>query len=137
MKVAIGADHRGFVYKQMFLEKHSEWEDVGAFNDERSDFPVFAQKVVSSIESGQTQEGILLCGTGTGMAITANRFKKIYAAVVWNTEVAQLAKEHNNANILVIPVDFVSFEQSEEMIAAWRNASFLEGRYAQRIALFD
>jgi ribose 5-phosphate isomerase B len=87
--------------------------------------------------SGHAQQGILLCGTGVGMAITANRFPGVYAGLVWNEEIARLAKEDDKVNILVLPADFVSLDQLVAMVKAWQTAQFNEGRYAKRIAMID
>lgn len=139
MKIAIGADHRGFQHKE-FIKKNMpsiEWIDVGSFDDQRSDYPIYAHKVVALMLSGQAENGILLCGTGIGMAVTANRYKKIYAAVIWNEEVARLGKSDDNANILALPADFVSPDRSVAIIQAWLAESFKAGRYSQRINMID
>lgn len=141
--IAIGADHRGYQLKQYLMSqfKHAtiiiNWVDVGASNEERSDYPEFAIKVCNAMQQGKADAGVLICGTGVGMAITANRFAKIYAALAWNEEVAQLAKEDDNANVLVLPSDFVSNEQALAIFDAWFCAEFKNGRYQQRIALID
>lgn len=139
MNIAIGADHKGFVYKQKIIETFSriEWIDQGCQDTQRTDFPLYVKKVVSQISNGKADRGILLCGSGVGMSIAANRFKGIYAALVWNTETAKLSKQHNNANILVIPSEFVSFSMAQEMIIAWLEAEFLGSRYQQRIEMLN
>lgn len=139
MKIVIANDHRGVSYKATLKEKLSyiEWIDVGAQDTMRSDFPFFAKQLVTAILEGKAAAGILLCSSGIGMSIAANRFKGIYAALAWNPEVAKRAKEHNNANVLVIPADFVSLETALQMIKAWHEARFLEGRYLQRIEMID
>ena len=113
------------------------WIDVGAFNEERSDYPLFAQLVCKEIVQGNAKFGVLVCGTGVGMAIAANRFRGIYAALAWNEHVARLSKEDDNANVLVLPSDFVSPEESIAMIRAWLSAKFQAGRYQQRLAMID
>ncbi len=139
MKIAIGADHRGFSHKEFIKQAIAdvEWIDVGADNDERSDYPLFAHKVAQSIVDGVVQFGILLCGTGVGMAMTANRYNGVYAALVWNDEVARQSRSHDNANVLVLPSDFVSQQQSISMIHSWLNAEFLGGRYSERVKMID
>jgi len=139
MKLAIGNDHHGFVYKQKIIESlsHYKWIDVGSTSKERSDFPLYSQKVIQKIQDGSVQRGILLCGSGIGMAIAANRFPSIYAALVWNIEVAKLSRQHNNSNILIIPADFVSLENSVEMVKVWCQTEFLGGRYQERIDIID
>ncbi|NBP01925.1 MAG: RpiB/LacA/LacB family sugar-phosphate isomerase [Proteobacteria bacterium] len=107
------------------------------YQAERTDFPEYAHKVVQLIKSKEVTEGVLLCGSGNGMAIAANRHKGIYAALAFNSEIAVLSRQHNNANILVIPSDFVSLEMALAMITAWQEAKFLEERYQERIAMID
>ncbi len=143
MNIVIGADHRGYehkeyIKKQLSNEKKAiEWLDVGAFDMERSDYPVFAKAVAKAILDGKAQLGILICGSGVGMAVVANRYPKIYAALVWNEAVARVSREHDNINVLVIPSDFVSAEQSVAMIKAWLEAEFLGGRYQERLDMVD
>ncbi|TET34808.1 RpiB/LacA/LacB family sugar-phosphate isomerase [Candidatus Dependentiae bacterium] len=139
MKIAIGADHHGLVGKEFIKEQITdvEWLDVGTLNEERTDYPIFAKKVSEALLSGQVQQGVLLCGTGVGMAIAANRFPKIYAGLAWNEEIARSAKEDDNVNVLVLPADYLSNDQMVTMVKAWRDAQFNEGRYAKRIAMID
>jgi len=139
MKITIGADHRGFNHKE-YIKQHIttiEWLDVGAFNTKRSDYPVFSHAVCKVILEGDADLGILICGTGVGMAITANRYKSVYAALAWNKKVARQSREHDNANIIVLPSDYVSLEKAVEMVNTWREVSFIGGRYAQRIRMID
>lgn len=141
--IAIGADHRGFALKEQLQHQYRSdyymisWIDVGAYKDIRSDYPEFSIAVCQKMLSGQAQYGILLCGTGVGMAIAANRFATIYAAVAWNDEIARLSKEDDNSNILVIPADFVIYEQLVQMVTAWLLASFKNERYEKRLAMID
>lgn len=137
--IAIGADHRGYEYKQLLKEQLSNYTiiDVGTDSKERCDFPVPAQAVCQAIQDGKAEYGILLCGSGIGMSIAANRFSGIYAALVWNVQLATLAKQHDNANILVIPADFVSIQEAQKMVQAWLETKFLGDRYQQRIDLID
>lgn len=139
MRIAIGADHRGFLHKEFIKQNISdvEWIDVGTHNQERTDYPIFSDKVVELMISNKVDYGILICGSGAGMAIAANRYKNMYAAVVWNHEVAQRCKQEDNANILVIPSDFVSYDDAVIMINEWLEQEFKGGRYAQRIAMID
>lgn len=140
ISLAIGADHRGYDLKEYIkkeLHDHITWIDVGTHSTERADYPLFAQRVADLINKGMVSEGILLCGSGVGMSIAVNRYQKIYAALVWNEKVAHLAKEHDNANVLIIPADFVSQELAIAMINAWRSARFHEDRYQKRIEMID
>lgn len=141
--IAIGADHRGYAMKE-YIKKNIvstqyafEWLDVGAHDEDRSDYPEYAIAVAQQILNGTAQVGILLCGTGVGMAITANRFAGVYAALAWNEEVARLAKEDDNANVLVLPSDFVSDQDALSMTQIWLEATFKKGRYGYRIAMID
>lgn len=143
MNIAIGADHRGFDHKE-YLKKQLtlagqsiSWVDVGAFSKERSDYPIFAQQVVEEIVQGSADCGILICGSGAGMAIAANRIPGIYAAVAWSQEVAKVTKEHDDINILVIPSDFVSEQETFLIIQAWLGARFKEDRYQARLDMID
>ena len=137
MKIAIGADHRGFLHKE-FIKKHMptiEWIDVGTESEERTDYPLFSDKVVDLIVTYAVEYGVLICGTGGGMAIAANRYKNMYAVVAWNKEVAQRCKQEDNANILVLPSDFIAYDDSVTIVNAWLEQDFKGGRYAERIAM--
>jgi ribose 5-phosphate isomerase B len=138
-KIAIGSDHRGLLYKQSIKKflKTYQWIDVGTYQAERTDFPNYANKVAQLITAKEAVEGVLLCGSGNGMAIAANRHKGIYAALAFNSEIALLSRQHNNANILVIPSDFVSLEMALAMITAWQEGKFLGDRYQARIDMID
>lgn len=113
------------------------WLDVGAYSEERSDYPEFAIAACTALLESKADVGILICGSGVGMAITANRFSKIYAALAWNDTVARLSREDDNSNVLVLPSDFVTNEQAVSMVIAWLTADFKNGRYKQRIAMID
>jgi len=142
-KIVIGADHRGFELKKFLLEQHTigsqeiQWIDVGTKSSERTDFPLYAVEAVKKILAHEAELGILICASGVGMSIAANRFKHIYAALVWNERVAGHARAHDNANVLVLPADYVSTAQAPAIIAAWLNAKFLGGRYANRLCDLD
>lgn len=140
VNIAVGADHRGFAHKQYIRAYYTDrtWTDVGADTDlVRTDYPLFAHRVCSLLQSGHADKGILICATGVGMAIAANRFAHIYAAVAWNAEIARLSVEHDKVNLLVLPSDYVSCEQAIEIIDAWISAKFLGNRYQERIDLID
>jgi len=142
-KLIIGSDHRGFAL-QSFLRTCSaladyeiSWVSVGALNDERSDYPVFAKAAVAALGDGHVSEAVLLCGTGIGMSIAANRTKGIFAGVAWNADVARRAREEDQVNVLVIPADYVSEEEAVAIVTAWLSAAFREGRYAARSRMID
>lgn len=139
MKLAIGSDHRGFVQKDSIKKHFSayEWVDVGCYSQTRCDYPEFAVKVTSLIAAQKVEKGILLCGTGIGMAIAANRSAGIYAGVAWNTDVARKSKEDDNLNILCLPVDYLTESESIEIITAWLSSVFKEGRYKERLEQID
>ncbi len=139
MNIAIGADHRGYDLKQAIqLElAHIAWHDMGTSSLERTDYPIYAHAVVKELLTGKAAMGILICGTGVGMSIAANRHPGIYAALVWSIEIARRAKEEDYANILVIPADYVTAAQAVEMIRAWLKAEHKEGRYKERIISID
>lgn len=142
--IAIGADHHGFAQKQLLMQMVTEhnayevvWHDVGAFDNQRSDYPLFAQQVCALMLAKTVERGILLCGTGIGMGIMANRYCGIYAGIAWNKEVAICGRHDDNTNVLVIPSDFVASEDVEPLVRAWLGAEFLGDRYARRIAMID
>jgi ribose 5-phosphate isomerase B len=139
MKIAIGADHRGFELKEFLKKQMSsiEWLDVGAFDTERSDYPTFAHEVAHKIMSGDVTHGILICGSGVGIAMAANRHQGIFAGVVWNDEVARAAKSHDNINVLVIPSDFVSAQEALRFVRIWLETKFKEGRYQERLDMIE
>lgn len=110
MKIAIGADHAGFELKEalksIFVDH--EIKDFGTNSAESVDYPDFAHPVAFAVENGEFDFGILICGSGNGIAITANKHQDIYSAICWNTELASLARKHNNTNILCLPARFIS-----------------------------
>ena len=143
IRIAIGADHRGYELKNMLtaikrIGSHSiEWIDVGTFSTVRTDYPEFALKVVNLVRNGEADKGIMLCGSGIGMAMAANRFAHIYAGVVWNDAVAQAATEDDNITVVALPVDFVKKEDVPGIIYAWLSARFKKGRYQERLDMID
>jgi len=139
MRIAIGADHRGFELKEFVKEHFGEitFNDIGAFNKERSDYPEFTLKVCVEILQCSADLGILICGTGIGMSIAANRFSGIYAGVAWNEEIAKLNREHDNSNILILPADFVTKENAIKIIKIWLDTEFLGGRHKERLEMID
>lgn len=140
MKISIGADHRGYALKE-FLRKNFpdiEWIDVGTDNgDDRVDYPVFARSVCKMVQDGAAERGILSCGSGVGVSIAANRFKGIYAALCWSSEVAKAARQHDLANVLVLPADFISDQEALSIVEAWLHTEFLGGRYQERLEMLD
>ncbi len=139
MKISIGADHNGFVLKQVLIASFSQhsWCDVGSYNQQRDDYPIYAQKVCNDVLSDACERGVLICGTGTGMAIAANRFAHIYAAVCWNEEVARHARSHDGCNVLVLPACCCSEDVAKAIFAAWMATPFTGGRYEKRLHMID
>jgi ribose 5-phosphate isomerase B len=143
MKIGIGSDHRGYDLKN-YLKEHTtidgktfDWIDYGAFTSDRSDYPLFAHSLVQALKRHEIEAGILICANGSGMAMAANRFKGIYAAVAWDPFVARTTREDDNMNVLVLPSDFVTQDQALDIIRAWLEANFKGGRYAQRLSMVD
>ncbi len=136
-KIAIGADHAGFEYKELlkkWLEKNGyPVKDFGTFNTESVDYPDFAHPVAEAVEKREFSLGLLLCGSANGVAITANKHQGIRAALCWNEEVAELARHHNNANIVCIPARFVSYELAEKILDRFLHSSFEGGRHDKRV----
>jgi len=137
MKIAIGGDHAGFDYKQrIFQELTSEGyepEDFGTYEAGSSDYPDFAHPVASYVESNPGSKGILVCGSGNGVAMVANKHSGVRAALCWNEELAKLSRQHNDANILCIPARFVSPQLASSMIRVFLSETFDGGRHADRV----
>ena len=135
--VAIGCDHAGFNYKEdliSFLEgKGIKFHDFGTYSTDSVDYPDFAHPVASSVEKGESAFGILLCGSANGVAITANKHQGIRAAICWGEELAQLARLHNNANIICIPARFVREGDAEKMVSIFLTTDFEGGRHQKRV----
>jgi len=138
MKLAIASDHAGYEEKEKIkasLEKLGvDYTDMGTNSTASVDYPDYARKVGEAVAAGEFDLGMLICGSGTGMAISANKVPGIRAAVAWNEEIARLAKEHNNVNVLSLAARYTSPEENERIVQAWLNASFDDGRHAGRVA---
>jgi len=135
--IAIGSDHAGFEYKEdliSFLEaKELAFHDYGTHSRDSVDYPDFAHPVADAVEKGEVAFGILICGSANGVAITANKHKGVRAAICWGEELAQLAREHNDANILCIPARFVREGDAEKMLQLFMYTSFEGGRHQRRV----
>lgn len=135
--VAIGSDHAGFDYKEQlisFLEgKGLPFEDFGTHTKDSVDYPDFAHPVASAVESGNYSFGILVCGSANGVAITANKHQGIRAAICWGEELAQLSREHNDANVICIPARFVREGDAEKMVNIFMSTTFEGGRHLKRV----
>lgn len=135
VKIAIGADHAGFEYKELLKSFLADYEvkDFGTHSTQSVDYPDFAHPVALAVESQEYSFGILVCGSANGVAITANKHQHIRAAICWLNEIATLARVHNNANVLCIPARFVSEELAKEMTTTFLNTEFEGGRHANRV----
>ncbi|HYM94240.1 MAG TPA: ribose 5-phosphate isomerase B [Chitinophagaceae bacterium] len=135
--IAIGSDHAGFNYKEdliSFLEaKNLPYQDFGTHSKDSVDYPDYAHPVAKAVENGEFAFGILLCGSANGVAITANKHQGIRAAICWGEELAQLAREHNDANIICIPARFVREGDAEKMVDIFMHTEFEGGRHLRRV----
>ena len=135
-KLVIACDHAGFEYKEIikkYLEGKYELKDYGTYSQDSVDYPDFVHPAASSVENGENELGILICGSGQGVAITANKHQKIRCALCWDPELAALAKQHNNANMVAIPARFVSEEKALEIVDTFLNTEFEGGRHQNRV----
>lgn len=135
--IAIGADHAGFDMKNeliCFLEqKGMQVKDMGVYENKSADYPDFAHPVANAVEKREVSFGILVCGSGNGVAITANKHQGIRAALCWTPEIAKLARQHNNANVICLPSRFVSIADAKEMVDLFMNTEFEGGRHQARV----
>ena len=136
-KIAIGGDHAGFTYKSllkdMLAKAGHEVKDFGPFSDASVDYPDHVHPLAKAIAAGEFEFGILICGSGNGVAMTANKYKEVRAALCWLPELAKLAREHNDANILCIPARFVSEAEAAEMVRIFLETKFEGGRHQNRV----
>jgi ribose 5-phosphate isomerase B len=135
--VAIGADHAGFQYKERIISflkiKNIAFKDYGTYSADSADYPDFAHPVADAVENREAACGILVCGSGNGVAITANKHQDIRAALCWNVELTTLARQHNNANIICLPQRFIDAENALDMVDAFLHAEFEAGRHERRV----
>ncbi len=135
--IAIGSDHGGFelkeAVKKFLLERGITVEDFGTNNNNSVDYPDFGEKVARRVSSGDAEKGVLVCGTGIGMSIVANKFPGVRAALVADPYMAKMAKEHNDANILVLGGRVLDAEEAREMVENWLDSEFCGGRHQGRL----
>lgn len=135
--IAIGADHAGFDCKESLISmleaEGRTFKDYGTFNKDSVDYPDFAHPVALAVENGEAAFGILLCGSANGVAITANKHQGIRAALCWEKEIAELARKHNDANVICIPARFVRDGYAEKILDIFMNTAFEAGRHANRV----
>jgi len=136
-KVAIGSDHAGFELKEIIKEylasKNFQVEDKGCYSLDSVDYPDFAHPTAEAVEKEEVSFGILICGSANGVSMAANKHQGVRAAIAWLPEIAALAKQHNNANILSLPARFISVEMAKEIVDAYINTNFEGGRHAKRV----
>jgi ribose 5-phosphate isomerase B len=135
--IPIGSDHAGFQLKERLVEELRAAGyaplDLGTHSPDSTDYPDYAHQVASKVEHREVNRGVLLCGTGLGMSYAANRHSGVRAAVAWSPQIAQLAREHNDANILILPARFVSEDEGVEILKTWLGADFAGGRHSRRV----
>ena len=137
MKIALAADHAGFEEKEKLKSELDslgvEYTDMGTDSNASVDYPDYARKVAEAVAKGDFERGILLCGSGAGMAIAANKVPGIRSAVAWNEEIARLSREHNNTNVLALAARFTADYEIKNIVKAWLDAEFDAGRHERRI----
>lgn len=137
-KVGLACDHAGFPLKQFvkeYLDKHGyPYQDFGCFSDMSCDYPDFAHALGEAVESGEVYPGIGICGSGEGMAMTLNKHQGVRAGLAWNKEIAELIRQHNDANVLVMPGRFITNKEAEAILDKFFSATFEGGRHARRVA---
>jgi ribose 5-phosphate isomerase B len=140
-KILIAADHAGYEMKaaveKILKERGYEYEDMGTNSPASTDYADYAHPLAEKISDGEAERGILLCGPGLGMSYAAKRHPHVRAAVVWSPEIAALARQHNDANVLVLPSRFISNKQAEEIVDEFLDSKFEGGRHARRVDKID
>ena len=135
MKLSIGNDHAGVDYKNFIIENLKNYTIINHGTDDENsvDYPDFAHPVSLDVEHKKSELGILICGSGNGVAMTANKHKKVRAALWWSEEIAKLAKQHNNANVVCIPARFISKEEALQIVKSFIDTNFEGGRHERRV----
>ena len=135
--IPIGADHAGFELKNVLIElltdQGYDMEDFGCYSEESIDYPDFGHPVADKVESNDDVLGILICGSGNGINMTANKHQGVRSALCWNKEIAQLAREHNDANILALPARYLSLDEAKEIVMTFLSTDFEGGRHQRRV----
>jgi ribose 5-phosphate isomerase B len=136
-EIPIGSDHGGFLLKFFLIDNLSAegyiFKDFGTFSEESVDYPDFIHPVAKSINDGLYEFGIIMCGSGQGASMTANKYPKVRAGLCWDTEQAKLIRLHNNANIIALPGRFIDFNTAVEMVKIFLNTEFEGGRHIKRV----
>lgn len=137
MKIGLASDHAGYTLKKHVIEylqeKGIEYHDFGTYSETSCDYPDYAHALASSMERGEYEQGIAICGSGEGISMTLNKHQKIRAALCWIPEIAHLSRQHNNANVLVMPGRFISNEEADSIMNEFLNTEFEGGRHANRV----
>lgn len=139
--IALGSDHRGYKLKEEIIkylgEKEIEFKDFGTYSEERTDYPKIASEVSKAVQNGKCDVGVLICGTGFGMTMVANKYKGIRCADCYSEETAKYAKAHSNVNILALPADYINTSKAIAIIRMWLGTEFLGGRYQERLKMIE
>lgn len=137
LTIALASDHAGFALKnqvRLFLEDNgAKVQDFGCFSDESCDYPDYAHPLAEAVEKGEYEFGIVICSTGNGICMTANKHQGIRAALCWEKRLAQLARQHNNANVLGLPANFITVPQALDIVATFFQTDFEGGRHERRV----
>ena len=135
MKIAIASDHAGYELKRQLKEFFVKisFIDVGTFSEESVDYPDYAHKAIEQYNQGNCEKVILICGSGNGIQMTANKYKNIRCGLCWDPEIAQLARSHNNVNVIAMPARYISFNTAKEIVLAFLETPFDGGRHQKRI----
>lgn len=137
MKIAIACDHAGFEYKEKLVgylrNEGYEVKDFGTYSPESMDYPDTVHPLAVAVEKGEFEKGIVLCGSGNGVSMTANKHQGIRCALCWTVEIAWLARLHNDANVCAVPARFIAYEEAEEVVVRFLNTEFEGGRHQRRV----
>ena len=135
MKIAIASDHAGYELKRQLKEFFVKisFIDVGTFSEESVDYPDYAHKAIEQYNQGNCEKVILICGSGNGIQMTANKYKNIRCGLCWDPEIAQLARSHNNVNVIAMPARYISFSTAKEIVQTFLETPFEGGRHQKRI----
>jgi ribose 5-phosphate isomerase B len=135
--IAIGCDHAGFLLKEYLksklLQLGIDFHDFGTFSEESVDYPDYIHPLAKALNNGEYEDAIIICGSGNGVAMVANKYEKVRAAVCWNEEVVKLSRLHNNANILALPARFITQEQALDFVRLFFSTTFEGGRHERRV----
>ena len=141
MRIALASDHAGYAEKErlkpLLTDLGVEFDDLGTVSEESVDYPDYARKVADQVAQGRVEQGLLVCGSGTGMAITANKVPGVRAAVAWSEETARLARQHNDANMISLGERMMDVKMALTIVRIWLETPFEGGRHEKRIRLID